>query len=539
MMNITHIDCTLRDGGYYNNWDFSEDVIIHYLAAMSKAGVDIVELGFRSLDTSVYRGACAYTTDSFIESLPIPQNLNVGVMINASELVSHPEGVEEALCSLFAPSSSSNVSLVRIACHAHEVANVLPACEWLNLQGYSVGLNFMQIGNLTRIEIQELARLVANSGIEVLYFADSLGSMDPVQTADVVEALQSVWKGPLGIHTHDNLGLALANSLKAIECGVTWVDSTVTGMGRGPGNAQTEFLVIELDCLFKRNVELEPLLVLIDEYFNALKAEYGWGKNPYYYLAGKHGIHPTFVQEMLSDSRFSQADTLSNIDFIRQNEGSRYNVATIEMARNSIVGVSTGSWTPSETLAGREVLIVGSGPSVRKHRTSIVDYIKKNTPYVIVLNTNSMLDSDLIDLRAACHPLRLIADYKEYEGLSGPIVAPLGQLEKEVRESLDLSNCFDFGIDVSAGMFEFKETSVSVPAPLGIAYVLGIVTSGKAKKVFLAGFDGYAVDDVRNKEMDEIFSLYCAKNEALPLRAITPTMYKVRSTSVYAMLNQK
>lgn len=75
------LDCTLRDGGYYNEWDFPVEVINEYLVAMEAAGVDIVELGFRSLQNKGFKGACAFTTDEFIRSLPIPASLTVGVIL--------------------------------------------------------------------------------------------------------------------------------------------------------------------------------------------------------------------------------------------------------------------------------------------------------------------------------------------------------------------------------------------------------------------------------------------------------------------------
>ena len=87
MENIKILDCTLRDGGYYNNWDFSIDLINDYLKAMPMAGVDYVEIGFRSLYKSTFRGACAYTKDEFLESLKIPKKLKVAVMVNASDLI--------------------------------------------------------------------------------------------------------------------------------------------------------------------------------------------------------------------------------------------------------------------------------------------------------------------------------------------------------------------------------------------------------------------------------------------------------------------
>ncbi len=84
---ITSLDCGLRDGGYYNAWDFSPELIEQYLAAMQASGMDVVELGFRTLKNEGFQGPCAFTTDDFIRSLQIPKGLPIGVMVNGSELV--------------------------------------------------------------------------------------------------------------------------------------------------------------------------------------------------------------------------------------------------------------------------------------------------------------------------------------------------------------------------------------------------------------------------------------------------------------------
>src|SRR5690554_5996322 len=135
------LDCTLRDDDYYNAWDFSPDLINDYLAAMQAAGVDIIELGLRSLKNSGFNGACAYTTDEFINSLPLPEGITIGVMVNGSELVGElPQ--QEALQRLFPKAASdSPVDLVRIACHVHEFKKALPAATWLKERGYLVGFN--------------------------------------------------------------------------------------------------------------------------------------------------------------------------------------------------------------------------------------------------------------------------------------------------------------------------------------------------------------------------------------------------------------
>ena len=88
MKKINLLDCTLRDGGYYNNWDFSKDLIQDYILSLNETGVEYIELGFRSLSIKNYMGPCAYTKDTFINSLKIPRGIKIGVMINASELIS-------------------------------------------------------------------------------------------------------------------------------------------------------------------------------------------------------------------------------------------------------------------------------------------------------------------------------------------------------------------------------------------------------------------------------------------------------------------
>ncbi|MGK8472330.1 hypothetical protein ACRS34_15655 [Stutzerimonas stutzeri] len=155
------LDCTLRDGGYYNNWNFPEPVINQYLQAMAEAGVDIVELGLRSLANNGFKGACAYTADGFINSLQIPASLQVGVMVNASELVNDVP-LEEALQQLFPnDAAQSPVHLVRIASHIHEFGNALPAVNWLKQRGYMVGFNLMQIADRSEAEIKTLAKLAS------------------------------------------------------------------------------------------------------------------------------------------------------------------------------------------------------------------------------------------------------------------------------------------------------------------------------------------------------------------------------------------
>ncbi len=535
MLNINFLDCTLRDGGYYNSWDFSPELINDYLIAMQAAGVDVVELGFRSIQNKGFKGSCAYTTDDFLRSLNLPADLIIGVMVNGSELASDKPQVD-VLEALFPVSANeSPVDLVRIACHVHEFEKALGSVSWLKNKGYQVGFNLMQVANCSEDEVKALARMAADYPIDALYFADSMGSMTPDQTAEIINWFRSEWTGPMGIHTHDNLGLGLSNSLRSIEEGVTWIDSTVTGMGRGPGNALTEQLAIEIASLRNQSVNFVPLMTLIRKYFAPMKESYGWGTNPYYYLAGKYAIHPSYIQEMLSDSRYNEEDFLAVIEHLRVEGGKKFSLDTLDDARHFYHGEPKGEWLPTSVFEGRDVLLLGTGPGVEQHREALERYIRQAKPLVLALNTQTSISANLIDLRVACHPVRLLADCEEHTKLPQPLITPYSMLPRDVQQALGNKEVLDFGINVQADTFEFADSYCTIPNSLVVSYALALATSGKANQVMLAGFDGYGADDPRSKEMQHLFRTYRNNPLALQIEAITATRYNLKSKSVYAL----
>jgi 4-hydroxy 2-oxovalerate aldolase len=530
------LDCTLRDGGYYNAWDFSPDLIGNYLFAMKAAQVDVVELGFRFLTNEGFKGACAYTTDAFLESLTIPSGLKVAVMLNGVDLCTDI-GCFDALERLFPrPAAETSVDLVRIACHFHDLPQALPASGWLNERGYRVGFNLMQIADRTHAQVQELTAMASDWPIDLLYFADSMGSMTPEDTAQMAGWLREAWQGDLGIHTHDNMGLALANTLRAHAEGVSWLDATVTGMGRGPGNARTEELVIEAEAMRSQPVNLVPLMALIRQTFGPMKAQYGWGTNPYYYLAGKYGIHPTYIQEMLRDSRYDDEDILAVVGNFRTEGADKFSVDSLEGARQFYCGEPRGTWKPAELMTGREVLILGNGPGLASHASALEAYVRRAQPLVLALNSLSPIDSTLIDLRIACHPVRLLADVDAYANMSQPLITPVSMLPEHLRVELQCNELLDFGLGIEPGRFEFHDAYCIAPTSLVLAYALAVSTCGKASNILMAGFDGYQPGDPRNDEVESMLSIFTATNLSLNVAFVTYTRYKgVSSKSLYAI----
>ncbi len=176
--NITFLDCTLRDGGYYNRWDFPPNLVADYLQSVARAGVDVVEIGFRFPENVGFKGACAYSTEEFLNTLVIPDGLAVGVMINASDIVTDGTIDYSVLESLIpVPAEQSVLSLIRIACHVHEYPTAIMSSSWIKERGYKVGYNIMQIAGCDEATVKKLAQQTNDWPIDVLYFADSMGKL--------------------------------------------------------------------------------------------------------------------------------------------------------------------------------------------------------------------------------------------------------------------------------------------------------------------------------------------------------------------------
>jgi len=521
------LDCTLRDGGYYNNWYFKKDLINEYLKVMSIIKVDYVEIGFRFIDKIKTKGPTAYSEESFLKSLKIPKDLKIGIMINAADFVNHRNIVDLAKKN-FKQKKNSLISLVRIACHHHEVKAVTPLVKWLKKSGYKVGINIMQIPELSRQEIKNTVLQVKISKPDILYFADSLGSLDSVKTKNIIRNIKTNWKGATGIHTHDNMGKALENSIEAIKNSVNWIDCTVTGMGRGPGNTKTEYLILELKRKNEKSENLVHLLNLIKNYFEPLKERYKWGSNPFYYFAGLNSIHPSFVQGMLSDESFQPEDIYSNLNYLSTVGGRKFSNELISLGKNFYKNVKMGSWKPIDLIKNKDVIIIGPGKTTLTYKKKIIKFIEKYKPFVFALNAIYPIPKKYINAHIVCHPLRLLSDIDKYKKFNNYLITPYSSFSKNIKSKIQSKNILDFGLQVKNKRFKFEKNYVVLPNSLAISYALGVCTSGEAKRIFLAGLDGYTENSPKKFEMDELFQNYKLEKKAKSICSITPTKYKMK-----------
>ena len=187
-------------------------------------------------------------------------------------------------------------------------------------------------------------------------------------------------------------------------------------------------------------------------------------------------------------------------------------------------------------MAGRDVLILGTGPGVAAHRVALETFIRRAKPLVLALNTQSAIDPTLIDLRIACHPVRLLADAEAHAELPQPLITPASMLPEGLRAALGDKELLDFGLGIEPGRFAFHETHCVAPTSLVLAYALAVATSGRAVRILMAGFDGYAPGDARNHEVETMLESFAAAGANEQLISITPTRYKgLKAISLYGM----
>jgi 4-hydroxy 2-oxovalerate aldolase len=530
--HVTLVDCTLRDGGYYNDWDYSNELITHYVDSMVRAGVDVIEMGFRQLKADKYLGPTAWTTDAFLQQLNIPSSITVAVMMNAKDVVQSGDSAR-TISAAFVEKKKSRVDMIRFAAIHSEVDALAPAVATLHTLGYRVAINLMQVSDRSPEEIRAFGKQCKTMGVEVAYIADSFGGLRPHELAPIMHALAEGFEGPVGCHLHDNMTYALSSTLAAVDAGATWVDATILGMGRGPGNVRTEYLAPELKRLGRSNIDVMPLVNLVSRDFTNLQRKHEWGSNLYYFLSANYGIHPTYVMELTKDGRYAPAQIVGALEHLNEHGGAQFD-------RNRLVGITAGrvvnyagTFDASSWCAGKDVLIIGPGDEARTKKVELEQFVAQHKPVVIGLGAFSAINQSLIDAVAVCHPERAALEATAISQLQCPVFAPsalLNELDITTKQPRDV------GVAISDAGFSLAPTQATLPRLLSAAYALALAAQGGAKRILVAGFDGFSQDDHRFQEMDDVFAKFAQLNNAPQVVSITRTRFNIERSSMFAPL---
>ena len=276
------IDCTIRDGGYANNWAFSDDCVLATFLTAQRSNIDYFEIGYRKKDAV---RKYERITDDKLEFLKDFKNNKMKLLVMVNDL--------EYNATTFQDADKSIVDGVRVACHMPELQIGMQICEELKDKGYEVFLNIMNIPSIEAKHYKILSDWDKKDIVTSVCFADSYGVLVPSQIPQYFDKLRECGFPNISIHTHNNLQMAFANSLQAIKCGAFSVDATVYGMGRGGGN-----LPMELIIGYLKEVSPEYYLNLIEKYYLPIYKEHDWGYSVPALISGLKNIHPNKTHDV-------------------------------------------------------------------------------------------------------------------------------------------------------------------------------------------------------------------------------------------------
>lgn len=285
--DIKVFDCTIRDGGLVNNYHFTDEFVKAHYDTCVAAGVDYMEIGKNVSPTIMSEdeyGPWNFCKEEDIRRIVGENNTNMKIAVMSD--------IGRSLKEELRPKSESVVDMIRIATYIHQLPAAIELIEDAHAKGYETTVNIMAISKSFDAELNEVLEQLSKTNVDVIYIADSFGSFYPEQINGLTEKYLSYAEKTgkkIGIHAHNNLQLAYANTIEAMMYGASFLDVTISGLGRGAGNCPLELLI---GFLKNPKYKLMPVLKFIEEYIVPLEKELDWGYSIPYMLTGQLNEHP-------------------------------------------------------------------------------------------------------------------------------------------------------------------------------------------------------------------------------------------------------
>jgi 4-hydroxy 2-oxovalerate aldolase len=282
---IKVLDCTIRDGGLINNHYFTDEFVRGIYEALSKSGIDYMELGYRNskelFPTTDY-GAWKYCDDKKIREITagIESDLKLSIMVDA-----HRVKEQE-----FVPVDESPVDMIRVATYVKDIDKAIELINKCHDLGYETTTNIMAVSTEIEFDLLEALKQLAETAVDVVYVVDSFGALYCEQVEYLVKMYQKHLPGKeIGVHCHNNQQLAYGNTIEGIIHDANYVDGSLYGIGRGAGNCPLELLV---GFLKNPKFKLTHILKAIQDYMLPLRDEIEWGYMIPYVITSILNEHP-------------------------------------------------------------------------------------------------------------------------------------------------------------------------------------------------------------------------------------------------------
>lgn len=515
---IEILDCTLRDGGYYTNWDFDTKLTNNYFTAMEDLPISYIEIGYRSLVDDGYKGEYNFCPEYVLKNArQLMPSKKLGIILNEKEVTLN--NLEKLL-----EKCQGTIDFVRMAIDPINLERASITAKKIKGMGYETGFNVMYMSKWSEYPDFEKQVASLNGYIDSFAMVDSFGSMFPKDVEKITRKLKSLLSCKIGFHGHNNIELAFANTLAAIEGGCDIIDATITGMGRGAGNLRTEMLLAYLSSTGQCNVDFNNLSLTVSD-FEALKEKYRWGTNLPYMVSGLNSLPQKDVMDWVTRRFYSINSILQALHNMKEKKGDNLKLPLFNTDKNTF----------------DTALIIGGGPNAVKSASAIRQFILKNQDTKIcIIHASSKNASHFQEIDVPQYfclvgneGYRLKKAFASLKLNKTACVLPPypRKMGTYIPEKL-MENSFELKDVTFTDQFQDSHTALA----LQTAIELGI------KNIYIAGYDGYEGAINENERMlthenEFLLERFSNLHSDIHMATITDTKYKgIKNQSVYRLL---
>ena len=470
---INILDCTLRDGGYVNDWNFSNKDIKKTIKKLVNANIEIVECGF--LDTNKGKN----NNSTRFESYEVLEKLISDIKLSENQLlVAMVDLNSYDLSTLPNITNNSKIKGIRLVFRRTNYNEAIDQAKLLKQKGFKVFMQPMSTVSFSNEELKSFLEKINNLNPYAVYIVDTVGSMYQDTFLNLYSEVEKTLNNDikLGFHSHNNLQLSYAiaidfiNSVKNREI---IIDSSIYGMGRGAGNLNTELLADFLNKKYSKNYEIENILELIDSYFYALYKANQWGYSLAHFLSASYSVHPNYASYLLDTKRLSINEIKTILSLIPNKNVYEYSKTLIEelyFMHNS----SKQKLVKEPSFdSNRKILLLGSGQNIK---SKIKEIKEKRDEYLIIsLNHKpDFLTPDFYFFNSQKRYDEFIDTIEKYNIISSSNLEVNTNYTLNYKDLSTINDSFQNDVSVVMMMNYFKNKSL--------------------KNIYLAGIDGFKID---------------------------------------------
>lgn len=481
---ISLLDCTLRDGGYVNDWKFGHDNMVSVFERVVDAGTDIIEIGFlderRPFD---YDRSIMPDTDSVgkIYGDLDRKGTKVFGMIDYGTC-----GIDH-----IKPQSESYLDGIRVIFKKHLREQALLFCEELKKLGYIVFAQLVSVTAYSDEELLDLCQIANERKPDAVSMVDTYGLTHQKDLRHILEILdQNLEKNiAIGYHGHNNFQMGYANCQMVLAYSAKTdrdllVDGSLYGMGKSAGNAPIELVAMHMNNEYGKNYQLSQYLEAIDANIMQFYQPATWGYSLFFFIAASNDCHPDYVKQLTNKHTLSIKQMTELLGKLQGEKKLLYDKDYMEKLyvefQDKEINDTESVNALSEELTGKTILITGPGTTMETQSRRISEFVMSANPVIISINYAS---------KAFMPDYIFLTNSKRYIQLST-------LLSKQKIPVIATSNVtptdtpFEYVVNIS----ELLDRS-SEYADNSLMMILKVLMRCNIKEVNLAGFDGYSGTD--------------------------------------------